>query len=1040
MRACPSCSTSNAEGAKFCQECGARLAPGAALGEPRRRLVTALFCDLVGSTELAEHLDPEPLRKLLDRYFEAMRAAIERHGGRVEKFIGDAVVGAFGVPLAHEDDALRAARAAFDMRSAAADLDSEFADPVVRVRVRIGISSGEALADVAAASEGRIAGDVFNTAARLQGVAEPGDVVVSVAVERLLRGRVELAPLGPVALKGKAEPMDAYRVLGVGTHARPETPMVGRERALSAIVQALEDAIESRACVLVTVLAPAGVGKSRLATAFTESVRERATVLVGHSPSYGEGVTFARLAEFLAQASGRASGDAEEVATALRERLAGQPDGTAAGERIAQILGVGEAVAADASWAVRRLLEVLASERPLVVVFEDAHWAEPPMLDLLDSVVERLHGPALVLCLARPELLEHRPTWAAGKPRSTTTTLLPLSTPDARKLAELLLGKGAPASVVERVCETAEGNPLYLEQLTAMLADHGLLVDGRWVGADDAEVEIPITLQAVVASRFDRLDPPTRLVLERASVQGRRFRVPALLALAPEAEPAEVEAAIASLDRRELVAPEDEAGGRWRFAHALIAEAAYRGLPKELRADLHERLAEWIAQVDAEQPDVDESVARHLERALHLREELGRRDAHSDGLAARAGELFANAGARAFAALDLITSRDLLGRAAALLPAGSPRRLDILPALGVALTETGRPEESDALLVDAIERARAIGSERDALRAKIQLQANRVYRSPTDAEIASAVADSEAAAATFDASRDEVSLAEAAIALEYLEFVRGRVGRSHEWTLVALRNGLAAGRAREAAQAAADVVNHAVSGPLPFERFADVAEASLFPLDGPISASAGLALVALGALGAGDEAGFRENERRWREVVDRNGLTWLGAAHALVMGNAEIWAGDAEGSERRLREARDVLANLGDIWWIATLDSSLCMAVAAQDRPGEFLRMADAFEATAPVPDRQILIRRNLVRARALQARGSAADAEVAARRGLELAEATDLVLDHADAFLTLADALGARGLPADATTVRSQALGLLVEKGYRAAVTRLGG
>src|SRR5919201_5961891 len=183
MRACPSCSTSNAEGAKCCQECGPRLAPGAALGEPRRRLVTALFCDLVGSTELAEHLDPEPLRKLLDRYFEAMRAAIERHGGKVEKFIGDAVVGAFGVPLAHEDDALRAARAALDMRSAAADLDSEFADPVVRVRVRIGISSGEALADVAAASEGRIAGDVFNTAARLQGVAEPGDVVVSVAVE-----------------------------------------------------------------------------------------------------------------------------------------------------------------------------------------------------------------------------------------------------------------------------------------------------------------------------------------------------------------------------------------------------------------------------------------------------------------------------------------------------------------------------------------------------------------------------------------------------------------------------------------------------------------------------------------------------------------------------------------------------------------------------------------------------------------------------------------------------------------------------------------
>jgi hypothetical protein len=806
------------------------------------------------------------------------------------------------------------------------------------------------------------------------------------------------------------------------------------------IVEALEDGIEARACVLVTILAPAGVGKSRLAAAFAEAVGQRATVLVGQAPSYGEGVTFAPLVEILAQASGQVSGDAEEVASALRERLAGQPDGASVGDRVAQILGVGEAVAADAAWAVRRLLEVLASERPLVMILEDAHWAEPPMLDLLDSVVDRLHGPALVLCLARPDLLEQRPTWAAGKPRAITTTLPPLPPPYARRLAELLLGTGTPAPVVERVCKTAEGNPLYLEQLTAMLADHGLLVGGQWVGEHDAEVEIPATLHALLAARFDQLDPPNRLVLERASVEGRRFRVPALLALVPEAEPVEVEGAIASLDRRGLVQPEDEGGGRWRFAHALIAEAAYRGLPKELRADLHERLAEWIARVDAEQPDVDESVARHLERALHLREDLGRRDAHSDELAARAGELYANAGARAFAALDLITSRDLLGRASALLPAGSPRRLEIVPHLGVALTETGRPEESDAVLALAIDQARVAGSERNALRATIQLQANRVYRSPTDAEIASAVAESETAAATFNASGDQVGLAEAAIALEYLEFVRGRAARQHEWSLLALRHGLAAWRPREAAQAAADVVNSAVAGPLPFDRFADTAEASLFPLDGPISASAGYALVALGALGAGDEAAYRQHERRWREVVDRNGLTWLGAAHALVIANAEIWAGDAEAAERRLHEARDVLAALGDIWWIATLDSSLCMAVAAQDRPREFLRMADAFEATAPVPDRQILIRRNLVRARALQARGSAADAEVAAKRALELVEATDLALDHADALLTLADVLGARGLRADAATVRTDALGVLDAKGYRAAVARLGG
>jgi AAA ATPase domain/Adenylate and Guanylate cyclase catalytic domain len=555
--------------------------------------------------------------------FAALRADTARH---IRRVIGNAVVGAFGVPEAHEDDALRAVRAALEMREAAAELDGEIDDPDIRILVRIAIDCGEAFADEAAATEGRIAADVFNTAPRLQSAAEPGDVLVSTAAERMLGGRVDLAPLGPIELKGKAEPVHAQGVLSVRpAPARVETPLVGRDRHLTVLRQALEDAIEDHACVLVTVLAPPGVGKSRLAAAFADAVRERTTVLVGQTPSYGDGVTFAPLVELLTQAAGQASGEAEGVAAALRERLAAQPDGRAVGDRLAQVLGVGEALASDASWAVRRLLEVLASERPLVVVLEDVHWAETPMLDLADAVVERVHGPVLFLCLARPELLEQRPTWAAGKPRAITTTLPPLTPEDARLVAEHLLGPQAPILVVDRVCDTAEGNPLYLEQLTAMLADQGLLANGRWVGSGDADVEIPVTLQALLAARLDRLDPVPRLILERASVEGRRFRIVALRALAPEVSPDEVERAMASLETKGLLQPEDEAGGRWRFAHPLVFEAAYRGLSKELRADLHERLADWMIEEDADQPDVDESVARHLERALHLREELGAR-------------------------------------------------------------------------------------------------------------------------------------------------------------------------------------------------------------------------------------------------------------------------------------------------------------------------------------------------------------------------------------------------------------------------------
>jgi class 3 adenylate cyclase len=1032
--ACGLCGHENRSGAKFCEECGAGLS---APGETRRRLVTALFCDLVGSTELGERLDAELLRKLLDRYFNAMRTAIQRHGGTVEKFIGDAVVAAFGVPEAHEDDALRAVRAALEMQQAAAKLDQEIDDPEVRVLIRIAVDCGEAFADEAAAGQGRIGGDVFNTAARLQARAEPGDVLVSAAAERMLRTRVDLVPLEAIPLKGKSEPVRAYKVLAVRLlPVGIATPLVGRDRHLAVLHQALQDVIDDSACALVTVLAQPGVGKSRLAVTFADAVRERATVLVGQTPSYG-GVTFAPLVELLSQAAALPSGDAEQVAAALRERLVDQPDGGSVGDRLAQILGVGEALASDASWAVRRLFEVLAAQRPLVVVLEDVHWAEPPMLDLADAVIELVHGPVLFLCLARPELLEQRPTWAAGKPRAITTTLPALSPEDARRVAGLLLGPQTPTSVVDRVCKSAEGNPLYLEQLTAMLGDQGLLADGQWVGTDDAVIEIPVTLQALLAARLDQLEPTPRLVLERASVEGRWFRIAALGALAPELSPGDVAEAIASLERRGLVQPEDEAGGRWRFAHALVVEAAYRGLSKELRADLHLRVADWMIEEDADQPDVDESVARHLERALHLREELGARDDGSTALSERAGELFADAGSRAYAALDYITSRDLLGRAAVLLPDGSPRRLDLLPNLGAALADSGRVEETEVLLCEAIEQARAAGSERDALRATVQLLSSRIYRSPTDAEIEAAAVEARSAADAFEALADDVGLAETAIVLDNLAYMRGRMAEATLWTSKALRYALAAGLPREATQAAGDLVGFMIIGPLPFDRFA-VTAGELLSLDEPMSSSCGHALLAVAALAVGDDDGFNEHEQRWRDLLERRGLAWLAAANGLAIATVETSVGKTEAAERRIREAREFFAAIGNLWYVSIADEFLCEAVAGQDRPGEFLRLADAFGATVPITDRQNLIKRQQVLAQSHLLRGSAVDAEAAARRALKLVEPTDLVPDHASALLTLADALDARDMGDEAFVARSGAMAKLRAKGNRAAVAHL--
>ena len=562
--------------------------------------------------------------------------------------------------------------------------------------------------------------------------------------------------------------------------------------------------------------------------------------------------------------------------------------------------------------------------------------------------------------------------------------------------------------------------------------------NGRWVGSGDADVEIPATLQALLAARLDRLDPVPRLILERASVEGRRFRIAALRALAPEVSPDEVEAAIASLERKGLVQPEDEAGGRWRFAHALVLEAAYRGLSKELRADLHERLADWMIEEDADQADVDESVARHLERALHLREELGARDERSAALSERAGELFAAAGSRAFAAVDFITARDLLGRAAALLPERSPRRFDLIPNLGAALADSGRTEEAEPC-----SRRRRAGS-RGGLGARRAPRGGPAPRQP----------DLPLAHRGRDRVRRQSRRAR-------------RPTRSRRWTTTsvwprphspsatsrrrvdasprrgcgfpsAFRHALAAGHPREATQAAGDLFGFAIIGPLPFDRFAADAE-ELLSLGEPISGSVGHALMAAAALAAGDDPGFHEHEERWRDVLDRHGLAWFAATHGLWIAFVEISVGKAEAAERRLREAREFLATIGNIWWVALVDEFLCEAVRAQDRPREFLRLADAFEASVPLTDRGTLIRRQLLLARTHLLRGSTVEAEAAARRALKLVEPTDHVTDHANALLMLADVLDVRDLGEHAAAARREAIAKLRAKGNLAAIARLG-
>jgi tetratricopeptide (TPR) repeat protein len=603
-------------------------------------------------------------------------------------------------------------------------------------------------------------------------------------------------------------------------------------------------------------------------------------------------------------------------------------------------------------------------------------------------------------------------------------------------MAEHLL-EAAPRQVVDRVCETAEGNPLYLEQLTATLEDQGLLTDGRWTGPQDATVEIPTTLQALLAARLDRLEPAPRLVLERASVEGRRFRIAALRALAPDVGPDAFEDAIEVLDRRGLVQPEDEAMGSWRFAHALVMEAAYGGLSKELRADLHERLADWMTVEDAERADVDESVARQLEQALHLREEIRARDEHSAALAERAGGLFASAGSRAFTAMDFISARDFLSRAVALLPEASPARMEILPNLGAALADSGRVEESDALLREAVQLAGAAGLERDALRASVQILSNLVYRSQTDAEIASASEEAQRAFAVFEETSDEVGMAEAAIVVDNLAYVRAHCEMAQGWATRAMLHALAAGRPREATQGAGDLVGIGFVGPVPFTRLATDAQ-ELLRVGEPIADVSGHVLLSAAALAAGDEDSFEEHEAARRDMIDRHGLAWLGAAHGMELSFVELSVGRVESAERRLREALQFFTQIANVWYMSITEGFLCEAIYAQDRPREFLRRADAFGVSTLMTDRHILIRRQVVQGWSHLLRGSAVESEASARRALKLLETTDLAHERVNALLVLADALDARGMVEDAATARRDAVGVLRAKANLAAADRL--
>jgi class 3 adenylate cyclase/DNA-binding winged helix-turn-helix (wHTH) protein len=649
-----------------------------------RRTVTTLIADMRGSTLAGEPLDPESARVPLDRCFREMRPVLERHGGAVERVVGDAVLAVFGIPLVHEDDALRAVRAALEMRDALAALNDRLKTELrVRIAMRVGVNTGEVVAARDTDSASKVTGDAVNVAARLQQAAGPDEILLGEATYDLVRWAISAEPTGPMDPRHRPRESGPFRLLAVaggiaGHTQRFDSPLVGRERERRRLESAFEQVAADGTCQLFTLLGPAGVGKSRLVHEFLRWVRPEAEVLRGRCPPYGERVAFWPVAETIKQAAGISDVDtAVEVRDKIGTLLGADQRASSIADHLASVIGLSETPSSSEETfaAIRRVYENIARAQPLAIVFDDVQWAEPMFLDLIEHLADALQGtPVLLLVIARPELLDERPGWAGGKLRTTSVVLEPLDEGEVSSLvANLLHGSAASPSVERKIAEAAEGNPLFVEEFLAMLIDDGLVRRARneWIGMTDlATIPTPASIKALLAARLDRLPILEREVLELAAVVGKTFTREAVEALAdPDVLP-DVAGRLESVVRREIIRPDRSSAdvpNAYRFRHILIRDAAYAALSKGDRAEIHERFADFQERAAGDRlAEYEEVIGYHLEQATHYRQGLGRNDERTRNLARRAAQLLGAAGIHAIQRGDALASSRLLERCRAM--------------------------------------------------------------------------------------------------------------------------------------------------------------------------------------------------------------------------------------------------------------------------------------------------------------------------------------------------------------------------------------
>jgi class 3 adenylate cyclase/ketosteroid isomerase-like protein/tetratricopeptide (TPR) repeat protein len=1080
QRACAECGRELSPDLRFCDQCGTP-APGAAPA-PRpadpagaRKVVTLLFADLAGSTALHERLDPESAQRFMKRYYDLARGAIESQGGTLAKLLGDGVMAVFGIPRVAEDDAIRALRAAVAMQEAFHALAEQQRGLVGETGLRVAVNTGE----VVIKGEDEILGDPVNVAARLQERGRNGDVVLGESTRRLVASQVTLEFLGAFDLKGRAEAVKSYRVVSLEAPGRAATPFVGREEELARITTVFDGAVTTPAARLAVLMGSPGLGKSRLITEFSRRSGEAATIIQAHCDAAG-GATFAPLGEALRDFLGIETGTSTDGVRAAVEgalsrqgnrEASGPADAATSDERSRIAAGIAGVIVGspgapeETFFVVRRFLATLATGGPVVLVIDDLQWAEPLLLDLVEHLIQWGRGlPLLVLVGARPELREVRSSFATpGALVADVVMLAGLDAGVAMRLAAGVIGAtDLPAAVAARVLASSEGNPLFIGELVRMLVDEGALVrqGDRWsTGEALATVEMPPTIHALLAARIERLDPHHCMVLERAAVVGRQFSRSAVAALLPEggagggateaaAIRSELDTTLESLQRAQLLEPDTG----WmlgepvlRFHHMLVRDAAYRRLLKGTRAELHQRLADWIEDRAGQAPEHDETIGRHLEEAHRLLGELGPMDAAGRLLGNRASTRLASAGRRALVGDDVPLAATLLGRALRCLAADDALRADLAVDWCEALLAAGDVATATTAIDDLARDIERLPSNPAAAentpdaRSAARLRAWHTcfvgeLTVLTAPEELSATVDLVAEAATaLAALADSAGEAKAhfvhALALARL----GRIGACEACLDQALAAARQAGDRRRANTVLAIAPVAALWGPSPVTRASgrclDVVRVLRITQGAPA-----VEAVALSCQGVLEALRGRTDAAHRMIATARAMVEELGIAHRVF--EVDVSAGfvamledDAAKATQILRGAYDGFRDLGLGIDAARAAALLGQALLAEDHIEQAEALSHESESLAG-DDLKAAIAWRAVRAEALARRGEHAAAVALAQAGVEIAAATDALLDHADARVALAAALGAAGRRAEAETEHRRAVQLWEAKG----------